>query len=317
MVEHVFEREAERTVGMCAVCGTDGSARITMDLGDHAVSRCSACGLVYLSGERDTDREQTRYLTDHFDSGYMRNFDPSEIAAEQVSSIARALQLAGTSHGRLPVGAPVLEIGCARGHFLHRLQEHVPERPLVGIDMSRRMTEWGRHEFDLDLRGCSFEAAELPTNSFGLIAAFDVLEHVARPQLVLGKVLELLHPNGWAVIEVPSERTTFRWLARAAYSASGRRLVAPLRALYHTAHLTYFTPRSLRLLLQRLGAADVIITTKEAHVTRFGRGRYGPLASGGIRAVACLDRLLGTQAKLLCIFRRRALCRADSAPCGV
>ncbi len=305
--------EADRTIGMCAVCGTDGSARITMDLGDHAVSRCSACGLVYLSGERDYDREQTHYLTDHFDSGYMRNFDPNEIADEQVSSIARALNLAGTSHDRLPAGAPVLEIGCARGHFLHRLQEQVPKRPLVGIDMSRRMTKWGAQEFGLDLRGCSFEAAELPTGSFGLIAAFDVLEHVARPEIVLSKVLKLLHPDGWAVIEVPSERTTFRWLARTAYAASGKRLAAPLRTLYHTAHLTYFTPRSLLLLLQRLGATDVLITTKEAHVTRFGRGRYGPLASGGIRAVVCLDRLLGTQAKLLCVFRRRASCRADSA----
>ncbi|MCD4690969.1 class I SAM-dependent methyltransferase [bacterium] len=304
MIERVSERESVRTIGMCAVCGTDEDASIVMDFGDYAVSRCSACGLVYLSGERDGDPDRTRCFTDHFDSGYMRSFNPNVIASEQVSSVFKALSLVGTSLDRLSVEAPVLEIGCARGHFLHRLQAHIPERSLVGVDVSRRMTERGRQEFGLDLRGCSFEEAELPADSFGLVVAFDVLEHVARPQLVVGKILRLLHPEGWAVVEVPSERTAFRWLARAAYTTSRQRLAAPLRALYHTAHLTYFTPKSLRLLLQCFGAADVIIATKEAHITRFGAGRYGPLASSGIRAVACLDRVLGTQAKLLCAFHR-------------
>ena len=48
----------------------------------------------------------------------------------------------------------------------------------------------------------------------------------------------------------------------------------------------------------------VTLRTKEAHVTRFGLGRYPPPARLAIRALVLADRALGTQAKLLCAMQR-------------
>lgn len=305
-MEHVLSVSEALAVGECAVCGTDHHASIFFDLGDYAVSRCSACGLVYLSGERSTAAERIRYQRDHFDTGYMQGFDVDEIADEQVASTRAALAHAGASLAGLPHWSPVLDIGCARGHFLQRLRAEMSERQFIGVDASRRMTEKGRAEFGLDLRGRTFETAGLPPGCFGLVTAFDVLEHVVSPRDVLSKMLRLLHPDGWCVLEVPSERTVFRCLARAAFQMTAGTIAEPLRALYHPSHLTYFTPRSLMRLLERLGAVDVVVRCKEAHVTRFGIGRYHPVARAAIRAMTGVDRVLGTEAKLLAAFRRGA-----------
>ena len=93
-------------------------------------------------------------------------------------------------------------------------------------------------------------------------------------------------------------------MARAAFQMTAGTIAEPLRALYHPSHLTYFTPRSLMRLLERQGAADIVLRCKEAHITRFGAGGYRPLARAAIRTAAGLDRLLGTEAKLLVAFRR-------------
>jgi len=305
-MEQVLSVSEPLAVGECAVCGTDHHASIFLDLGDYTVSRCAACGLVYLSGERSAASERIRYQKDHFDTGYMRGFDVDEIAGEQLESTRAALGCAGASFAGLPRWSPVLDIGCARGHYLNLLRAAMSERQFIGVDASRRMTERGRTEFGLDLRGRTFESAGLPPGCFGLVTAFDVLEHMVSPGDVLAKMLRLLHPNGWGVLEVPSERTIFRSLARAAFQMTAGTITEPLRALYHPSHLTYFTPSSLRLLLEHLGAAGIVIRCKEAHITRLGADRYRPLARAAIRAATGLDRLLGTEAKLLVAFRRRA-----------
>ena len=133
MMEHVLQVSDARAVGECAVCGTDHHARVIFDLGDYAVSRCAACGLVYLSGERSAAAERIRYQRDHFDTGYMQAFDPDEIAREQVESTRWALAVVATSLDELPRWSPVLDIGCARGHYLNLLRAHMSERQLIGV----------------------------------------------------------------------------------------------------------------------------------------------------------------------------------------
>ena len=161
------------------------------------------------------------------------------------------------------------------------------------------MTEWGRGHFGLDLRAGHIERAEFAPNRFGLITLWDVLEHLPHPRLAVEQLFAWLAPGGWLVVEVPSEVTTFRRLAEAACALSAGRIVGPARLLYHAAHLSYFTPRSVRVLASAVGASGVTIITKEAHVTRFGLDRFRPHERYAIRALATADRLFGTQAKLL------------------
>jgi len=294
----------DRVAGPCQVCESDTHARIVADLDDYSVTRCTGCGFVYLSGLRDREVEHERYRKDQYTDGYMQHFDVRQIVAEQRESVDRILTRAGASLAEIDHGAPVLDIGCGRGFFLNEMREHGFTGELVGVDISEPMTAWGREEHGLDLRGLPIEEANLPVGHFALVTIFDVLEHVPFPREVLRQMLGLLRPGGWGIVEVPSETTLFRVLSRAGYRLTAGRLRRPLARLYHPTHVSYFTAGSLRCLLEQLGAERIAMTSKEAHVTRFGIGRYRQPARTAIRAVSLLDRALGMEAKLLCAFRR-------------
>ncbi len=289
-------------VSPCQVCETPRDAHLFLRLKNCEVARCRGCGFVYLNGERSP--EKSWYDTDHFDGGYLRKFDVGDIITEQMESVRKVLRRAGHSLDDVPLDAPALDVGCARGHFLRHLSQETGRTDLVGVDLSPAMTKYGREEFGLDLRAGAVEEVELPRDHFALVTMFDVLEHVARPRDVLTKLVKVLRPDGWLVLEVPSEVTAFRSLARWGYRASAGRLRVPLERLYHRWHLSYFTSPSLTRLIRSVGGENVAVMTKEAHVTRFGASNFSPPGRIAIRLVSGLDRILGTQAKLLCAFRR-------------
>jgi 2-polyprenyl-3-methyl-5-hydroxy-6-metoxy-1,4-benzoquinol methylase len=295
----------EHAPSPCLVCETNAGARILFRLPNCTVTKCFRCGFAYLNGERNPLLERRRYDWDQFEQlGYLAQFDVEPIVREQIGSLRRILRLSGASLEALDPSLPALDVGCARGHFLRLLGQETGRSDLIGIDVSEAMTAWGRKTFGLDLRTGGIEKAELPADHFILVTMFDVLEHVADPRDVLRRILRSVRPGGWVVLEVPSEVTSFRALAKMGYRLTGGRLVTPLKTIYHSMHLSYFTPSSLRKLMESVGAKAGRIVAKEAHVTRFGGGRFALPARLGIRAVALLDKTLGTEAKLLAAFQR-------------
>ena len=290
----------------CEACGEPGRVERFLQLTDVVVDRCGRCGFVFLGGERSVESESDLYQCDHFEGGWAEAFDGKAVVEEQVESASTMLKLGGAELRDYPPESAALDIGCARGHLLRALGSATGWQELAGIDVSPQMIEVGRREFGLDLRCGAVEEAELPRDHYQLITMFDVLEHLASPRAALVKLMSVLRPGGWLIIEVPSETTAFRVLTRWAFHVSGGRIRGPLQQLYHRNHLSYFTKASLKTLLGSVGAERVVVTTKEAHITRFGAHNYSPGKRAVIRAVCLLDRVLGTQAKLLVACRRPA-----------
>jgi 2-polyprenyl-3-methyl-5-hydroxy-6-metoxy-1,4-benzoquinol methylase len=286
----------------CQVCDSDAHARILMRLGDYAVARCGRCGFVYIDGDR-TLVAPSKF--DHFeDAGYMKWLGIDNIIDEQVESVQSIIGRAGGALEDIPGDAPVLDVGCARGNYLDRFRHATGRTTLIGVDSATAMVAWGRDHFGLDLRAASIEETDLPPGSFGLITMWDVLEHLAFPRQAAAKMLSLLRPGGWLVLEVPSEVTVFRTLAKLGFRLTGGRWDTVVRELYYPSHRSYFTPASLRALMIHLGGSRVTGVTKEAHITRFGLRRYAPAFRPVIRTVAWMDRALGTQAKILCAVQK-------------
>lgn len=289
----------------CQVCETDAHVTLLLRLPEYAVARCGQCGFVYIDGDRSSIPASN---VDHFDEdvGYMRWFGIERVVAEQVESLQYILRQAGASLDEIPRENPVLDVGCARGTYLDAFRKATGRTQLIGVDSTKAMVDWGREHLHLDLRSGPIEGMDFPPGSFGLITLWDVLEHLSFPRRAAAQLLSLLRPGGWLVLEVPSETTTFRTLARLGYRLSGGRLERPIRELYFPVHLSYFTQESLRKLLVSLGAARVTTRTKEAHITRWGLRRYAPAFRPVIRAVTWMDRALGSQAKILCAAQKPA-----------
>ena len=149
----------------------------------------------------------------------------------------------------LDVAAPrsVLDVGCGEGVLTERWAARDPSCRLVGVDLEDPglAAHWAARSRRANLR---FEAMEAETlgfadGSFELVAATEVLEHVADPQAALREMGRVA--ARWLLVSVPREPL---WrmlnLARGAYVAE----------LGNTpGHLHHWTPGSFCRLLAAHG----------------------------------------------------------------
>jgi 2-polyprenyl-3-methyl-5-hydroxy-6-metoxy-1,4-benzoquinol methylase len=135
-------------------------------------------------------------------------------------------------------GLMVLDIGCAYGNKVHFLRANGFQAR--GIDLSEEATANGRLNYGLDLQKSSLENYST-LERFDAIIMMSFIEHVRNPKIWADKVSELLKPNGVVVITTPN----FSLHSKVGDKWSG----------FQTSfeHLYFFSPYSLRSLLDRSG----------------------------------------------------------------
>ena len=133
----------------------------------------------------------------------------------------------------------LLEVGCSAGMFLNHIKASVKE--IAGLDYDIKSSK-----FTSDLCSCKVYNNEkkLPRDYFDIICLFQTLEHVHNPELFLQDVLKSLKYNGLVYIEVPN-----------LYDALVSTYDIPFHYtfFFHTAHLWYFSEKSLIKLMTKLG----------------------------------------------------------------
>jgi ubiquinone/menaquinone biosynthesis C-methylase UbiE len=97
----------------------------------------------------------------------------------------------------------ILEIGVGEGHVMSRVRERFPGVPLVGVDLPDEALsdEWKEQGLP-----CMFGDATtlpFPDDSFDLVLAIEVLEHVPGPEVALGELARVC--SGTFVASVPFE----------------------------------------------------------------------------------------------------------------
>lgn len=135
-----------------------------------------------------------------------------------------------------PPSGPVLDLGCAVGRTSFALAEATGD-PVLGIDISAGMLRlahrvlrdgtvtyprrrigiaYDRRTFAVDLPGagnvdfwaCDALALPFAPHTFGLIAAFNVLDCVASPRELLASASRLLRPGGHLLLATPYDWST-------------------------------------------------------------------------------------------------------------
>lgn len=184
--------------------------------------------------------------------------------------------------GRHAKPGRILDVGAGIGQFLSlaRAQGYTVD----GVELSPRGCAHAKERFQVDLRQGRLEEHEFPDASFDAITIFHVLEHVPSPMETIATCRRLLAPGGILVVAVPNEIDSLTsrlhrlkvGLGITANPIRGRRGVKSLvnNPSLDEVHLTRFTQRSLRGVLER-GGFEVVHLGVDRHLPEVGAKGIG------------------------------------------
>ncbi len=159
----------------------------------------------------------------------------------------------------------VLDYGCGSGRLLGELINNFPDNSYIGADVSesglkRAKRNLGEVEFAKVSDGVKLPFGK---NSFDLIIATDVIEHVYDTKLLFSEFYRILRMGGEIIITIPYHGLIKNILICLAGFEEVFDPTGP--------HIRFFTKRSLNKCLSQAGLIQVYITTF---------GRFYPLSRG-------------------------------------
>ena len=195
--------------------------------------RCTRCSHVWADMRIPEDELRRLYAENYFKGDEYLDYEREEHALRR-----NFRQVITELRRRLPEGGRLWEVGTAYGYFLDEARAFFD---VSGCDISEAAVARAVDRFGLRVT-CS-DYLEKPRDvAFDAVCLWDTIEHLAAPDRYLRKAHEELRPGGVLAL---STGDIGAWTAR---------IRGPHWRLIHPpTHLHYFTARSMRTLLQRMG----------------------------------------------------------------
>ena len=256
----------------CRLCNVEGSSqtiRASHVFGGeekHNFWQCAKCDAIYLHPPL-TDSEEKYFYKKEFEKymstrvGDHRDWSNAEkhIATNQ-DQVKRRWDFL---KGHIFKDMDVLEIGCSSGFMLDKFKSS--NCNVVGVEPSGEFLEFIKKNGHK-----AYEAIEEVQSSFDLICHFFVFEHIANPFSFLKKQVSMLKEGGVIVAEIPSATDPLTSL----YSID-----AFEKFYWSIAHHYYYTPNSLRYVLDKMGLRYELIPEQRYdlsnHITWMTDGKPG------------------------------------------
>jgi 2-polyprenyl-3-methyl-5-hydroxy-6-metoxy-1,4-benzoquinol methylase len=250
----------------CCVCHREG--RPLYDLDPFGVVRCPRCSLVFVSPRLRPEALQKLYEQPAYHEGVYGEdgrFSPAMMLQRRWTR--GRLALAEEELGRPVSGARLLEVGAGHGLFLAAARERGYD--VVGVELSETSAAHARESLGLTVHSTQLEDAPL-AGRFDVICAWDTIEHVPDPDVILTEIHRLLKPGGRLFLTT-GDLGSFNARIR------GSRW----RQIHPPTHVNYFSRATMRTLLSRLGFRTVGIET-----TAYYHSMYNVLATLALRGGA-------------------------------
>jgi len=312
-------------VDTCPVCGSAASYDFTGSdfmfgtQGSYDYGRCKQCGAVFQAPMPDAQQIAAFYPDDYeqFQPERPKQIKNAEKGALKAVFGYRHLEvplayiIAGHLLGRLKYrntppfrsGRQALDIGCGNGKFLVKLRDLGWE--VQGVEFNAGAVGVCR-ECGLSVSHGDLHAAEFPDESFDMVSARHLIEHLPDPNRFMAEVARILKPGGYLYIRTPSSR------------ALGRKIFGKYWFPNEVPrHLVLFSPENLALLAQRHGLAKgrVKLQTSPKFMLNsldyaFGRRKETSKKSSLRRLIARLlyvwpARLTGMGDEIVAIFEKK------------
>jgi len=209
------------------------------------IVKCKKCGLVYVQPQPNDEEIRALYKADFFEGGdqfgsYSAYFKERDNiirnSKEQLGKIERYKQ-----RGKL------LDVGCAAGFFLDVARA---KWEITGVELSEYAASYAGDVLGLHVIGGKFTECDLPRKYFDVITMWDFIDHTQDPMANLSKAWDLLTEGGLLVL---SAGDMGHWYAKLR-GVKWRYFSPPV-------HLYYFSKKTIRLALEKIGFQVVEFTS--------------------------------------------------------
>lgn len=239
---------ATATPSACWLC--EGPARSDPRLAAAGYVRCATCGFVFQPARDSPEDEARLYDADYFatyDSrtGARRAEGHYDLAADQRRSEAVLRAEHVRRYARPP--ARLLEVGAASGWFVSAAAE--AGYTAQGVEPSAAQARAAGDRGLAVRHGTLADLASGP-ETFDVVCAWHVLEHLPRPRDAVAQMRALLRPGGLLFLEVPNIG-----------SIAATRRGTTWAHLDPGAHVAHYDPSTVRRLLEASGFDVVALDT--------------------------------------------------------
>lgn len=237
----------------CNLCGADDAAPVLTKHG-FTIVRCRQCGLAYVTPRPDAASLVALYSVER----YYRNDNASpfgypdylgERGLLERAVVGRLAGIERRTNGR----GRLLDVGCATGVLLAAAKASGWDA--TGVDVSAFAVGECRAR-GLDVLHGDLRSVELPAEHFDVVVLDDTIEHVPDPGRAFDEIRRVLRPGGVVTLNTPNFGGVLRQLMG--------------RHWFHCKppeHLYYFSPHTLRALLEAHGFRNVETRRSGKHVT--------------------------------------------------
>jgi methionine biosynthesis protein MetW len=239
---------------LCPVCkGTEHAHFHTVKR--HEVVRCKSCQFMFVLTTPSEEK-----LSEFYRKAYRKGYLTETGEYKARGSFHRNLKLQAFRFmmrwwQRKAKTINLLEIGCGQGDLLASVQ-HDPKFEAQGIDLAEQPLAYAASR-GLRVERTDLESRRFEDNTFDMIVAMHVMEHVQNPERLITEIRRILKPGGMYFAVLPCSSHIKARLA----GVNWRYLTPPQ-------HLWYFTPKTLSRFVERLGLKTVFSSSiyHRAHV---------------------------------------------------
>lgn len=228
----------------CVICGNEKLEVMTKKLrrGNGIVYYCPKCDYGMLEASFQD-------VAEWYDKEYRKKFKDVLINNREESPEEIYQMRSGYQNDRMNFikdffdkEKSFLEIGCSAGQFISKIKDKFAN--VAGIELSKKCAEYVRQHWNIPVYSEELSQIKWDDKQFDYIGFFQTLEHIEEPKQFLRDVYDRLKDDGRVFIEIPSLNDPLRTLWKVdAYE----------QFYYHEAHLSYFSEKSISILLKKCG----------------------------------------------------------------
>lgn len=175
---------------VCNSCDTDDSTilahiKVPYIPEPSFLVRCNGCGLAYMNPRCSIEEEKEFYAHEYYKMGEEKRWHENRLP--YFEQAFRRIE-ASFQTGRL------LDVGCGKGYFLE--MAHKRGWDVYGVDPSKEAILFARNSLKLEVFAGELREAQLASESFDVITAWNVLDHMYDPWGDLQDMFRVLKRGG-------------------------------------------------------------------------------------------------------------------------